>query len=129
MKARAQESERLIEWAFREFNDYQLFAAGDKIDEAETWLGAASKVPLTVGQDLVVTMPRKSRKEMKVTLAFDKPVPAPVGKGDKLGKIVVTAPDIDPVEAPLVAANAVDRLGPLGRMAMVAGHMIWGSRR
>ena len=23
MKARAQESERLIEWAFREFNDYQ----------------------------------------------------------------------------------------------------------
>jgi serine-type D-Ala-D-Ala carboxypeptidase (penicillin-binding protein 5/6) len=129
MKARAQESERLIEWAFREFNDYQLFAAGDKIDEAETWLGASTKVPLTVAQDLVVTMPRKSRKEMKVTLAFDKPVPAPVKKGDKLGKLIVTAPDIDPVEAPLVAANAVDRLGPLGRMAMVAGHMIWGNRR
>jgi D-alanyl-D-alanine carboxypeptidase (penicillin-binding protein 5/6) len=129
MKARAQESERLIEWAFREFNDYRLLAAGDKIDDAEIWLGDAAKVPLTVGRDLVVTMPRKSRKDMKVTLAYDKPVAAPINKGDKLGKVIVTAPDIDPVEAPLLAAAGVDRMGPLGRMAMVAGHLIWGSRR
>ena len=39
MKARAQESERLIEWAFREFNNYKLFTAGDKVDDAEVWLG------------------------------------------------------------------------------------------
>src|SRR5207253_5989674 len=71
MKARAQESERLIEWAFCEFNDYQLFAVGDKVDDAEIWLGAATKVPLTVARDLVVTMPRKSRRDMKVTLAYD----------------------------------------------------------
>ena len=50
MKARAQESERLIEWAFREFNDYKLFAAGDKVEDAEVWLGSDPKVPLTVGQ-------------------------------------------------------------------------------
>ena len=54
MKARAQESERLIEWAFREFNDYKLFAAGDKVEDAEVWLGSDPKVPLTVGKDLVV---------------------------------------------------------------------------
>src|SRR6185437_16939769 len=46
MKARAQEGERLAEWAFREFNDYKLFGAGDKVDDAEVWLGAQSKVPL-----------------------------------------------------------------------------------
>src|SRR5271170_1054331 len=54
MKARAQESERLIEWAFREFHDYRLFAAGDKVDDGEVWLGAEAKVPLTVGKDFVV---------------------------------------------------------------------------
>src|SRR5579862_5211623 len=81
MKARAEEGERLTEWAFREFNDYQLFTAGAKVDDAEVWLGAAAKVPLTVAHDLVVTMPRKSRKDMKVTLDYDKPVPAPVGQG------------------------------------------------
>jgi D-alanyl-D-alanine carboxypeptidase (penicillin-binding protein 5/6) len=128
MKARAQESERLIEWAFREFNDYQLFNAGDTVDDSEVWLGAAPKVPLTVARDLVVTMPRKSRKDMKVTLAYDKPVPAPVNQGDKIGKITVSAPEMTTVEAPLVAAAGVARAGPLGRMAMVAAHMIWGER-
>jgi D-alanyl-D-alanine carboxypeptidase (penicillin-binding protein 5/6) len=125
MKARAQESERLIEWAFREFNNYQLFGAGDKVDEAETWLGAEAKVPLTVARDLVVTLPRKSRKDMKVTLLYDKPVAAPIAKGDKIGTLVVTAPETATVEVPLVAAAAVDRIGPLGRMAMVAAHLIW----
>src|SRR5215475_4536899 len=67
MKARAQESERLIEWAFREFNNYKLFSVGDKVEDAEVWLGAEPKVPLTVSRDLIVTLPRKARKDMKVT--------------------------------------------------------------
>ena len=128
MKARAQESERLIEWAFREFNDYQLFSAGDKVDDAELWLGTEAKVPLTVAKDLVVTMPRKSRKEMKVIVAYDKPVSAPIKKGQEIGKVVVTAPDMARVETPLIAAAGVDRMGPLGRMATVAAHLIWGNR-
>ena len=70
MKARAQESERLIEWAFREFNNYRLFSPGDKVDDAEVWLGAEPKVPLTVAKDLIVTLPRKARKDMEVTAAL-----------------------------------------------------------
>ncbi len=128
MKARAQESERLADWAFREFNDYHLFSAGEKVDDAEVWLGTEAKVPLTVARDLVVTMPRKSRKDMKVTVAYDNPVPAPIKKGQEIGKVVVTAPDMATVEAPLFAAASVDRMGALGRMAMVAAHLIWGSR-
>jgi D-alanyl-D-alanine carboxypeptidase (penicillin-binding protein 5/6) len=128
MKARAQEAERLSDWAFREYNDYKLFSAGAKVEDAEVWLGEQTKVPLTVGKDLVVTLPRKARKDMKVTLDYNQPVTAPVAKGMPIGKIVVTAPDTAPVEAPLLAATGVDRLGPIGRAAMVAGHLIWGDR-
>jgi serine-type D-Ala-D-Ala carboxypeptidase (penicillin-binding protein 5/6) len=128
MKARAQESERLVDWAFREFNDYKLFSAGEKVDDAEVWLGTQAKVPLTVARDLVVTMPRKSRKDMRVTVAYDKPVPAPIKKADQIGKVVVTAPDMATVESPLFAAASIDRMGALGRMAMVAAHLIWGNR-
>jgi D-alanyl-D-alanine carboxypeptidase (penicillin-binding protein 5/6) len=129
MKARAQESERLIEWAFREFNDYQLFSPGDKVDDAEVWLGAEPKVPLTVAKDFVVTLPRKSRKDMKVTVDYDRPVPAPIAKGDTLSKVIVTAPDAAPAEAPLVAAAGVDRMNALGRIATLAGYLVWGQRR
>jgi D-alanyl-D-alanine carboxypeptidase (penicillin-binding protein 5/6) len=128
MKARAQESERLIEWAFREFNDYRLFATGDKVDDGEVWLGAEPKVSLTVGKDLVVTLPRKTRKDMKVTVEYDRPIPAPVQKGDTVGKVVVTAPDATTIEAPLVAADSVERMNPWGRIATLAGYLVWGQR-
>jgi D-alanyl-D-alanine carboxypeptidase (penicillin-binding protein 5/6) len=125
MKARAQESERLVEWAFREFNDYQLFAKGDKVDDAEVWLGSEAKVPMTVDKDLLVTLPRRVRKDMKVTVAYDKPIAAPIKKGEPIGKVVVTAPDMPPAETPLVAGADVARMGPVGRIAMVAANLIW----
>jgi D-alanyl-D-alanine carboxypeptidase (penicillin-binding protein 5/6) len=129
MKARAEESERLIEWAFREFNDYRLFGVGDKVDDAEVWLGAAARVPMTVARDLVVTLPRKSRREMKVTVAYDRPVAAPIAKGDSIGKVVVSAPEVTPIEAPLVADADVPRIGAMGRMASLAAYLIWGRHR
>jgi serine-type D-Ala-D-Ala carboxypeptidase (penicillin-binding protein 5/6) len=128
MKARAQESERLIEWAFREFNDYKLFAAGDKVEDADVWLGSDPKAPLTVANDLVVTLPRKSRKDMKVTVDYDRPIPAPVKKGQAVGKLVVTAPDVPTTEMSLVAGADVDRMDPLGRIATLAGYLVWGGR-
>ena len=129
MKARAQESERLIEWAFREFNDYRLFAAGDKVDDGEVWLGAEPKVPLSVGKDFIVTLPRKARKDMKVTVEYDRPISAPIQKGDTVGKVVMTAPDVTPVQAPLIAAASVERMNPWGRVATLAGYLVWGQRR
>ncbi len=129
MKARAQESERLIEWAFREFNGYRLFAAGDKVEDAEVWLGSEPKVPLTVAQDLTVTLPRKARKEMKVTVEYDRPIPAPIAKGQTVGKLIVTAPDVPPSEVPLIAGASVERMDPFARIATLAGYLVWGGRR
>ena len=128
MKARGQESERLIEWAFREFNDYRLFTAGDKVEDGEVWLGAEPKVPLTVSQDIVVTLPRRERKDMKVAAEYDPPIPAPISKGQTVGKLVVTAPDLAPIEVPLVAGANVERMDAFGRIAAMAGYLVWGNR-
>jgi D-alanyl-D-alanine carboxypeptidase (penicillin-binding protein 5/6) len=64
---------------------------------------------------------------MKVTITYDQPVAAPIKKGQQLGKVVVHVPEIQPVEMPLIAATDVERMGPFGRIATVAGHLIWGS--
>jgi serine-type D-Ala-D-Ala carboxypeptidase (penicillin-binding protein 5/6) len=128
MKSRASESERLVEWAFREFNNYKLFKAGDKVDDAEVWLGVEPKVAMTVDSDLTVTLPRRSRRDMKVTVDYTGPVPAPIKQGDQIGKVVVSAPDIQPTERPLYAAANVAPIGTIGRMASVAAYLIWGNR-
>lgn len=127
-KARNEESERLVEWAFREYDDYKLVAAGATVDTAPVWLGAHSTVPLTVAKDFIVTLPRKARPHMKVTIDYDGPIPAPVKKGEALGKIVVEAPGAQQGSAPLVAATDISRMGPAGRIATLAGYLIWGER-
>jgi serine-type D-Ala-D-Ala carboxypeptidase (penicillin-binding protein 5/6) len=128
MKARASESERLLEWAFREFNNYRLVKAGDTLDQADVWLGAEPKVPVTASQDVLVTLPKAARRSMKATVHYDGPVHAPVAKGQPVGKLVITADGIDPVDVPLVAAQPVGKLGPMGRIAAAAGYLVWGKR-
>jgi D-alanyl-D-alanine carboxypeptidase (penicillin-binding protein 5/6) len=85
-------------------------------------------VALTVDKDLVVTLSRKQRKDMQVALQYDSPIPAPVQKGESLGKIVVTAPDMPQQEVPLVAATEVRRMDAVGRIATLAGYLVWGGR-
>jgi D-alanyl-D-alanine carboxypeptidase (penicillin-binding protein 5/6) len=128
MRARTEESLRLTEWAFRQFDDYHLFKAGDTVEPAEVWLGAAPRVPLTVAKDLVLTLPRNAFKDMKVTVAYDAPIPAPIKKGETLGKLVVSVPQMPTIETPLVAAANVPRMGPIGRVATLAGYLVWGRR-
>jgi len=129
MKARATESERLIEWAFREFGGYALYKTGDTVDDAEVWLGATAKVPLTVSSDAVVTIPRRSRKDMKVTAVYDRPIKAPIAQGQPVGKLVVTVPGQTQTEFPLVAANSVERLGAMGRVGAALSYLVFGGKR
>jgi D-alanyl-D-alanine carboxypeptidase (penicillin-binding protein 5/6) len=127
IKVRAAESERLLDFAYREFENVTLFKQGDTIDNVDVWLGNAKTVALVAAEPLTVTLPRKSRREMKVTELYEAPIQAPVRKGDKLAKLVITAPGVDPVELPLVAGNDVDRLGAFGRLGAAVSYLVFGS--
>jgi D-alanyl-D-alanine carboxypeptidase (penicillin-binding protein 5/6) len=125
-KARSEESARLIGWAFREFGNYKLFEAGETVDEAGVWLGAEPTVPLVAERDLTVTLSRKARLDMAVTVVYDGPIPAPLEIGQEVAKLVVAAPGEAPVEIPLVAGAAVARLGFAGRITAAVKHLIFG---
>jgi D-alanyl-D-alanine carboxypeptidase (penicillin-binding protein 5/6) len=126
MRERAAESNRLLDWAFREFHSYPLFKGGEKVADAPVWLGDAETVPLALEQDLTAVFKRSSRKEMKVTVTMEEPVAAPIKKGAPVGKLVVTAPDMKPIERPLLAAADVGPLGMVGRFKAAIGYLVWG---
>jgi serine-type D-Ala-D-Ala carboxypeptidase (penicillin-binding protein 5/6) len=128
IKERDIESEKVIDWAYREFSDYTIAKAGEPIDDAPVWLGARAKVPAAPASDLVVTLPRAARRDLKVMAVYDGAVKAPVTKGEEVGKLVVTAPDTDTIETPLVATQAVDRLGPFGRVGVAAAYLLLGRK-
>ncbi len=127
VKMRSRESERLIEWGFREFNNYRLFAGGETVTEADVWLGEEISVPLVLENDLVIMLPRKARRQMKVAVKFEGPIPAPITKGDKLATLVVSAPNVDAIEVPLVAGADVGQLGLFGRLGAALKHLLWGA--
>jgi len=124
-KARSQEPERLLEWAFREFNNYALFKAGEKIEDAQVWLGQQPRVPMMIGKDVTLTIPRKARRKMKVSVTY-KAVPAPVAKGDVIGQLKVKVPGRDDMVVPLVAGADVARLGVIGRLWAALSNILFG---
>lgn len=127
MRARAEESERLLEWGFREFENVVLFRAADVIEEVPVHLGERNTVPLVGGQDRVVTLPRQWRQRLQVRLRYDAPVTAPVTKGQKLGTLVVSGQGVPDAEHELFAGADVERLGLLPRIPAVIGHWLTGS--
>lgn len=126
MRARGQESARLLDWAFREFNTYPLFKGGEKVVDAKVWLGSAPTVPLTIKDDLTVVIKRSARKDLKVKADFDEPIAAPIKKGAQVGKLVVTAPDMQTIERPLYAGADVTPLGVVGRLKAAVSYLVWG---
>lgn len=127
-KDRTEESQRLIEWAFREFDDYKLFKAGDSVTDAEVWLGQQASVPLVVGSDLEVTMPRASRHDMKVVASYNGPIAAPIKKGTQLGIVTITAPGVPDQHLPLLAGTDVAKLGFFGRIGAAIHALLFGSK-
>ncbi|MEA2754788.1 MAG: hypothetical protein QOJ54_1077 [Aliidongia sp.] len=128
LKGRSQEAERIVDYAFREFQNFEIVKPGDAVDEADVWLGAKTKVPLVTSKGLTVSMARTARKDMKVTLSYDGPVKAPIQAGQQIGTLTVTAPDMAAQSIPVVAGAAVEALGPLGRIGAALSHMIWGGK-
>jgi D-alanyl-D-alanine carboxypeptidase (penicillin-binding protein 5/6) len=126
MNERSREAERLLEWGFREFSNYALFKAGEKVAEAEVWLGQATKVPLVIGDNLTLTLPRAARRDMKVKVGYQGPIPAPIAKGQTLATLTVAVPDRAPIEIPLTAGEPVERLGLAGRLKAAFKHILWG---
>jgi D-alanyl-D-alanine carboxypeptidase (penicillin-binding protein 5/6) len=125
-RERSEESERLMDWAFANFEDVTLFAAGDTVDQAPVWLGDSPTVPLVGGRDLTVTMPRNWRRNAKVQISYDAPIRAPVLKGTKLGKLTVGGDGVPSMDVPLLAGVDVPKLSLPGRAMAVLAHIVTG---
>jgi len=127
MHERAEESERLLEWSYREFENVTLFTAGDVVEQVPVWLGTTRTVPLVGGRDLVVTMPRGWRNRASITVTYDAPLTAPVARGDAIGHLVISGQGVPAMDVPLMAGADVPKLGLPGRAMAVLTHYVTGS--
>lgn len=127
MRERSSESARLLDWAFRETASYALFKKGDTVQKADVWLGDKPTVSMIVNQDVQITMPRRSRRGMKVRMIYDNPIPAPIAEGAPLGRVIVSIPNRKDMELPLIAGSKIEQLGLFGRLNAAIKFLLWGS--
>jgi serine-type D-Ala-D-Ala carboxypeptidase (penicillin-binding protein 5/6) len=125
---RRSEAERLMEFGFRNFEEYRLFESDMVVVEAPVWQGAEATVPLVAQEVVGITLTRQARDTLKVKVVYDSPVPAPIEAGQVVGHIEMAAAGMPTRMMPLIAAAPVERAGVIGRMTGTLEYLIRGVR-
>ena len=113
---RAEEAGRVMELAFREFRSYPVLKANQVVGTVALEGGTLPTVPVTAAKPLNVTMQVDSHAGMKTIVKPDPGLKAPIQSGQKVGMLVVTAPEFPNLTVPVYATQAVPEVGMFGKM-------------
>jgi D-alanyl-D-alanine carboxypeptidase (penicillin-binding protein 5/6) len=115
-EARANESQKLLNWGFSAFDPVRLFEAGKPIVLPEVWKGTTREARLGAEGPVVIAVPRGEGDKLKTQVVRTDPLVAPLTKGQRVGTLKVTTAAGAPVaEVPLVVLEAVEQAGIFGR--------------
>ena len=114
--ARATEAQKLLNWGYTAFEVVKLFDAAQPVVSPPVWKGKSNVVNLGRPEAIVVAVPAGSGAKLKTQVVRPNPLVAPFGRGQAIGTLRVTAAnDAVLAEVPLLALEAVDEAGVLGR--------------
>jgi len=105
--ARAEESERIVSWAFRQFTLKTLAKSGARVAEAEVWMGAQARVGLVPAADVELLVPALVQGGVTAEVVYDGPLRAPVAAGVQVAELVIQVPGMAEARVPLLAETAV----------------------
>ena len=116
MEARANESQKLLNWGFQAFDTVRLFDDGKPIVTPQVWKGTANVAKLGPSGALYISVPKGEGAKLQTKIERTDPLIAPLAKGQKVGKILVATASGAPVaDVPLVVMEPVEESGILGR--------------
>ncbi|MBN8750285.1 D-alanyl-D-alanine carboxypeptidase DacC [Xylophilus ampelinus] len=113
--ARANESQKLLNWGYTAFDDVRLFDAGQAVATPQVWKGKASTIKLGRPEAIVVSVPSGQAAKVKTQVARPDPLVAPFARNQPLGSLKISLDDQPLTEVPLVALEPVEQAGILGR--------------
>jgi D-alanyl-D-alanine carboxypeptidase (penicillin-binding protein 5/6) len=115
--ARAQESQKLLSYGFRYYETNKMYSAGDVVEkDAPVWYGTENKVNLVVSENVYLTIPQGSKKDLKSKIVLNDIIEAPLTETEELGKMSVYLDEDTLAKFPIFAEHAVDEAGIFERL-------------
>jgi len=113
---RAQESLKLLNWGFQNFDTVKLYDKGQVIATPDVWKGSQSQVPIGFSRDAYVTVPKGMAARMKTVLERKDPLIAPFSENSQVGVLKILVDEKLVAELPVVALEQVNPASFLGRL-------------
>jgi len=113
--ARTQESQKLLNWGFQNFDTVKLYSKGQAIATPEIWKGSKGSVKIGFPNDMLVTVPKGVAAKMKPVLERKDPLVAPLAENSKVGVLKMMVDGKPLLELPVVALEPVEQASIFGR--------------
>jgi D-alanyl-D-alanine carboxypeptidase (penicillin-binding protein 5/6) len=114
--ARADDSERLINYGFRFFETHHLYKKGTTISELPLYKGTSNKITVGLIDDQYITIPSGQYQRLSISTKVPKYVQAPLEKGDKVGELIIQFDHNIIANQPLYALQSAPQGGVFTRM-------------
>jgi D-alanyl-D-alanine carboxypeptidase (penicillin-binding protein 5/6) len=114
-QSRTQESQKLLNWGFQNFDTVKLYSKGQAIQSPEIWKGSQSSVKIGFAHDVLVTVPKGVAGKMTPLLERRDPLVAPLAQYSKVGTLKMMVDGKAVVELPVLALEEVSQATIIGR--------------
>jgi D-alanyl-D-alanine carboxypeptidase (penicillin-binding protein 5/6) len=112
---RAQESQKLLNWGFQNFDSVKLYSKGQAIATPQVWKGAQNQLKIGFNRDVFVTLPKGTADKLKPVLQRNDPLVAPINQNSKVGTLKMMVDDKVVTELPVLALEQVNQASIFGR--------------
>ena len=123
---RSTESQKLLNWGFRNTNTFEVSKLGETVFELNTWLGNKNKVEAVTKEDYYVTLDKKENRNLKVFLEYNGPIEAPIEKDEKIANLLILNKDTVIKSLPLYASENIPKVNFFKSLITSLNYLIWG---
>ena len=109
-------SQRLLEYGFRFFATQKVLNANQEYKNINIWGGLEKSVSLGVLEDISITLPRTSFKDLTVNYNYINNIQAPIEIGQTIGTLEIVSNDEIVFSTELVALQSIKSKGFFGRL-------------
>ena len=125
-RSRAQESLRLMDWGFNNFELVNFYEKNELVFEANTWLGKKDKVDLIASNEVKASIPKAQLSSANVDVLIEEPIQTPIKKGEIIANLQISYAD-KKISFPLAAGEDVEQKGFFSRITSALYYIVLGS--